>query len=190
MPSFPPPAITFVLTSHIFRTFLARSRYFSTFSSPFFSQLSILWNCLDYNFTALVFLVNYHKIRSSGPNFMVCSNTEVPQKFEVVIFKHVFQDMVIPPFISLKPTLSCHIPMDCPTHCVIVSNMHLQYDWLSLYSACTFHTWDHPATSRFLLSPIFFFFNLKTGILKKVLLLCVHGDLLGVGKNVFSMISN
>ena len=110
MPSFPPPGITFVVTSHIFRTFLARSRYFSTFSSPFFSHLSILWNCLDYNFTALVFLVNYHKIRSSGPNFMVCSNIEVPQKFEVVIFKHVFQDMVIPPFISLKPTYPNGLP--------------------------------------------------------------------------------
>ena len=128
MPSFPPLGVTFVLTSHIFRTFLARSRYFSTFSSPFFSHLSILWNYLDCNFTALVFLVNCQKIRSSGPNLMVCSNTEAPQKFEVVIFKHVLQDMVIPPFISLKPTLSCQMPMDCPTHCVIVSDMHLQYD--------------------------------------------------------------
>lgn len=92
MPPFPPAGITFVLTSHIFELFSKdKSKYFSTFSSSFFSHLSMLLNChnYNYNFTALVFLVSYHKIRSPGPNFMVFSNTKVPQKFVVVIFKHV-----------------------------------------------------------------------------------------------------
>jgi len=36
---------------------------------------------------------------------MVLWDTEVPQMFVIVIFtEHNFRDMVIPPFISLKPT--------------------------------------------------------------------------------------
>ena len=54
-------------------------------------------------------------------------------------FQARFQDMVIPHFISLKPTLYCHISMDRLNHCVIVSDMNLQYGY----------TWGQPATSRF-----------------------------------------
>ena len=52
-----------------------------------FSHPSILWNCHIYNLTALFALVNDQQIRTPGPEFMVCSGTEVAQKVIIVIFK-------------------------------------------------------------------------------------------------------
>ena len=52
-----------------------------------FSHPSILWNYHIYNLTALFVLVNDQQIRTPGPEFMVCSGTEVAQKVIIVIFK-------------------------------------------------------------------------------------------------------
>ena len=69
--------ITFALTPHILPTSLARSSYFSTFSSSFSQTLlsSGIATVYVYNLAAFLLFVNDHQVRSPGLNYVVCSYT-------------------------------------------------------------------------------------------------------------------
>lgn len=137
--------LLFPLPHHVFRASPGRSWYFLSFLSSFsltipFPRLPLL------QFGNFCVSCQWSRNLVSSPNFMICSNTDVPQRLREVHFA--------------QPLCPCQIPLDCPTHILVslfvcfffvpFSGINLQNGRLPHFSACTFSTWVNLGlTSRY-----------------------------------------
>ena len=110
--------ITLISICQICHIFLAKSWYFSIYSSWLNSIVSSSGKAKS-TILHIFCLIYCNQIWPSCLNFAVYLYGKTQQYLSIVIFQNIFWGMVIPPFFKFKSFLPAQLPMDNLSHIIV-----------------------------------------------------------------------